>query len=1190
MAITKLDANTPLVLVGQQTGLTIIPAQTPLTRLNYFDGKFLRAQDLQAEQEYLRQLTQLSNQANGFGLVNGFDLSLGGGDQLTLSPGLAIDPRGRVLLLGQEQRVSIAELIAKSRELFKLLQSSTLKSTGGFANCEVVSAAPTTAVAGRDWYLITISHAEALCGEEDVYGKLCEEACVTSTDRPYRIEGVVLRALPLLLGTPLAQSTAVKLDRTHLRSLIASAFYADEAKRVGDLISRAGLASTTWCNGAVGVGGNDVALGVLVRDGNSALFLDDWIARRELIETSPRRYWQWRMAMRPWDVYVAQILQFQCHLHHRFADAPPDAVADDPCAEAKELVGEAAKHFKALSAFYEQTTSRLQKVSKKVRESVLEEGAAPELFQNKAQLAAFDARLQKASEQLALLPQNRLLIRLGIVETPSAGYLPVIPGNTLSVNSQVRRLMGEGVDLRFCVVRPDFVPHALEEAQHMERISLLQGLDDPNNCPHVDVLVPNGTIARDRSETGRFYEMRLNLIPENLELLALATQLAAELRDKRTADGREAWTHYLAMLGRAEGKAPDTFEYNGAARAEAGTGGLQFYYAGVTKTGSVELPKAETAPAPLTAAEAAATGATIETTTRTLRSASVLPRTLAGMVRAEPALAERDVDRRSAVWLSLTMADDPAELARGRSTAVKAECFLLMTLQLPPQKTVGARELAAVTVRGLVTTLLRATFTGELSVDSVAARSDLVEVRGTLSGELTLSMRVAGLTGSATADSGDQGNFSLYLSEPVEVQRTTGPFGWAYKILGPNWSFLQPAVDDVEIERKWTAAEKAEALGLVEFVVPASIALRQAIAAKTVRRQMFRAWQSINANVREPQHPAHEDSIRALRSIAVALGSPKFADLGAQRLFPAPPPDTSALNVFATLDWVLFHRRREKKCELDKPVVPIATRTYALYRAQLDGDQRVADLRRLLERTAANAKLPALDFVQLVEFGAGIHAVLSPHSQVQASWRQDVGDDAGPLAGGLIASSGVAAGEGERLAAERLESLADVIEPLPQPGIARDFQVLARVPDALNAAGADGVVILATAARPQVKNTLLAVYFYGADHQQEFVQVLAAAQEDNADRFRGMLKIGTPVGLVEFKGATTEPADPRALDDLLQKWQGVSAVPPLRVEIIYPRRLDPTVPGGVPYEQGLRMLVDESVAITNKLGFGAGQA
>src|SRR5882724_142500 len=145
MAITKLNASSPLVLVGRQTGLTIIPAQTPLTRLNYFDGKFLRAVDLQTEQNYLRQLTNLSNQANGFGVVNGFNLTLGGGDQLTLGAGLAIDPRGRVLLLGQEQSVGIQELIDGSRELQRLLQSSTLKATGGFAECELATAAPTTA-------------------------------------------------------------------------------------------------------------------------------------------------------------------------------------------------------------------------------------------------------------------------------------------------------------------------------------------------------------------------------------------------------------------------------------------------------------------------------------------------------------------------------------------------------------------------------------------------------------------------------------------------------------------------------------------------------------------------------------------------------------------------------------------------------------------------------------------------------------------------------------------------------------------------------------------------------------------------------------------------------------------------------------------------------------------------------------
>src|SRR5262245_64314120 len=65
---------------------------------------------------------------------------------------------------------------------------------------------------------------------------------------------------------------------------------------------------------------------------------------------------------------------------------------------------------------------------------------------------------------------------------------PLFPYTTLfrSVNDQVRALLGDGVDLCFCIVRPDYVAHALEEAQHMERISLTDGLDDPAHRPEVD--------------------------------------------------------------------------------------------------------------------------------------------------------------------------------------------------------------------------------------------------------------------------------------------------------------------------------------------------------------------------------------------------------------------------------------------------------------------------------------------------------------------------------------------------------------------------------------------------------------------------------------------------------------------------------------------------------------------------------
>jgi hypothetical protein len=95
---TSTRAEGPLVLVGTERGITLIPRPTPLTRLNYFDGKFLRADDLTREQRYLRSLVELSNQAGGPGVVHGFDTTLGDRRaSLELRPGLAIDPAGPVL-------------------------------------------------------------------------------------------------------------------------------------------------------------------------------------------------------------------------------------------------------------------------------------------------------------------------------------------------------------------------------------------------------------------------------------------------------------------------------------------------------------------------------------------------------------------------------------------------------------------------------------------------------------------------------------------------------------------------------------------------------------------------------------------------------------------------------------------------------------------------------------------------------------------------------------------------------------------------------------------------------------------------------------------------------------------------------------------------------------------------------------
>ena len=488
MPVTKKKES--LVLVGKQNGVTVIPAETPLTRLNYFDGKFLRADDLQAEQNYLRHLVQLSNQAHGPGIAHGFNVSLAaGGDTLKIGPGLAIDGAGRVLLLPQDASVSLQELIERSEELKALASSFAVNRTGSFEECVLSSATPPSNVPrASDLYLITIAHTEALCGEEDVYGKLCEEACVTSIDRPFRIEGVVVRAVPLLLQTPLATSNAVTLDRTHLRSLVASAYFTDERNRVAGLISRSGLESPVWCFGAEAVGGSAVPLAVVARAGTSTVFLDAWIARRERIDTPARRYWQWRMQMRPWDVFLAHVLQFQCQLHDLFRTSPEPGGEDDPCRDARQLIRESSDTMIEVTRFYEAVTRRLERI-------VAAGGISTEELTIKgglSHLSDLGKKLRLAKTAFFFGPRNRILIRGGIVELPSAGYLPVAPGAAVTINQQVRQLLGEGVDLRFCVVRPDYVPHALEEAQHMERISLLEGLDAPEKKPEVDILVPDG--------------------------------------------------------------------------------------------------------------------------------------------------------------------------------------------------------------------------------------------------------------------------------------------------------------------------------------------------------------------------------------------------------------------------------------------------------------------------------------------------------------------------------------------------------------------------------------------------------------------------------------------------------------------------------------------------------------------------
>jgi hypothetical protein len=489
MTQTSADA---LVLVDDTNGITVIPQLSELRRLNWFDGKLLRADDLRVEQDYARGLVRRANRAGGRGVVDGMTVTLGAGGELHVGPGMAIDPGGRSLLLPVDVALDIAELIAKTAGGPPAAAPAAGYADGhaGFAECVQPRGGGQAPVGGARWYVVSVGWAEGLCGNEEVYGRLCEDACTTSTDRPWRMDGLVFRARPIAPRTALATATAVALAERHERSLVASALFADELDDAGSLIFGAGLRSDVWCSGAAAATSrfDEVPLALVGRAGDTTTFLDMWTARRERMETPPRSYWAGRMAMRPWNVFLAQVLQFQCQLADVLdGDVPQGPGGSDPCAERQRVL--------------ESALAELEK-------RPLAADTAPK---DDAVLALLRKQVLALRLATGSSGARQVLLDYGITELPPAGYLPVAPAGRPALETQVRGLLGEGVDLTFCTTRHDAVARAFEDARDLDRISLLTGLDDPKRRQEVEIVVPDAEILDVAARDG--WDGRLEIQP-----------------------------------------------------------------------------------------------------------------------------------------------------------------------------------------------------------------------------------------------------------------------------------------------------------------------------------------------------------------------------------------------------------------------------------------------------------------------------------------------------------------------------------------------------------------------------------------------------------------------------------------------------------------------------------------------------
>ncbi len=304
------------VVLGQSTenGVPVVPSPDPLTRLNFFDGRLLGAADLTVEQNADRTLSMLLAQAGGVGVAWGLDVDRAG-ETLSVSAGLAFDPTGRPLLLPAAVPISVSDLLGSPVAPVRL----GMAGDSVFGPCVLGQPVEVTVdpISSADVYLLTIGWIEGYCGTMDVYGSACDVACVGSTDRPYRVDGVLFRLRSLTLESPLPTSASVLLTAGHLRSRLAAAYFADERARAGVALSAASLASAAWCHGDSAPSGSEVPLAMLVRFGGTTVWLDEWVARRERLEPPARVGFDGRMAMRSRSAWDAQLGQFQCQLADR---------------------------------------------------------------------------------------------------------------------------------------------------------------------------------------------------------------------------------------------------------------------------------------------------------------------------------------------------------------------------------------------------------------------------------------------------------------------------------------------------------------------------------------------------------------------------------------------------------------------------------------------------------------------------------------------------------------------------------------------------------------------------------------------------------------------------------------------------------------------------------------------------------
>ncbi|MQY14608.1 hypothetical protein SRB5_47760 [Streptomyces sp. RB5] len=402
-----------------------------IARLNPFDGLFLRAVHLQQIQLYTQALTRALGLAGDPGVVSGYGLrttSTAPGEpptKLAVQPGLAVDADGRILL-----------------------SSSTL---------EVDLPGPGQTLVWR----VELFERDEPFGPENSYGDVCVDPCEAPAGTTAFIgEAVGVRLAPLPLPAGLDPTSAA------FRNRVASWYFEQERSAGNPVIAASDRDSAadrgrpiTTADWAVPTGPatGPLGIGLLLRDGDG--FVPDvWAARRDRVQSPPESGWMNRLAMRPWQVFVAQLLQFQDQLNAVWPGAGATPAPGAPMAPSVRA----------------DVSDQLTQALRLMRARKSREPAG--LLRNA--LAVLQGRV-------ADVPMLGLA-DLGFEDLPPAGYLPA-QGDY--ARERLRALFPPETEMVFNTYRADVVVGLVAREQHGDRIPLTRaggGLWPPR----IEIMVP----------------------------------------------------------------------------------------------------------------------------------------------------------------------------------------------------------------------------------------------------------------------------------------------------------------------------------------------------------------------------------------------------------------------------------------------------------------------------------------------------------------------------------------------------------------------------------------------------------------------------------------------------------------------------------------------------------------------------